>query len=73
MWTEGGPVSALNGFSGSGWIEGVNFLEWFKKFSLPATQHLFTGPGVVLFVDGDHSHPTIALTELGSKENIHLM
>ena len=30
-WTEGGPAGARYGVSMSGWMEGENFLDWFRS------------------------------------------
>ena len=73
VWTEGGPAGVLYGVSDSGWMEGANFLDWFKKLFLPAVQHLSSGPGMVLLVDGHHSHLTMTLIELAREKGIHLV
>ena len=31
---KGGPAGSMYSVSDSGWMEGSNFLEWFKKMSL---------------------------------------
>ena len=72
-WTEGGPAGTLFGVSNSGWMEGANFLDWFKKLFLSAVQHLSSKPGVVLFVDGHHSHLTLELIELARERGVHLV
>ena len=72
-WTTGGPAGTLFGVSDSGWMERANFLDWFKKLFLPAIQHLGSTPGVVLFVDGHHSHLSLDLLELAKKSGVHLV
>ena len=72
-WTEGGAAGTLFGVSNSGWMEGANFLDWFKKLFLSAVQHLSSKPGVVLFVDGHHSHLTLELIELARERGVHLV
>ena len=54
----------------SGWMERANFLHWLKKLFLPAMQHLTSTPGVVLFVDGHHSHLSM---ELAKEKGVHLV
>lgn len=72
-WTTGGPAGSLYGVSDSGWMERANFLDWFKKLFLPAIEHLATSPGVVLFVDGHHSHLSLELIELAKEKCVHLV
>ena len=54
-------------------MEGANFLNWFKKLFLPAIAHISTSPGVVLFVDGHHSHLSLELIELAKEKCVHLI
>lgn len=54
-------------------MERANFLAWFRKLFLPAIQHLSSEPGVVLFVDGHHSHMSIELLELAREKGVHLV
>ena len=47
----------------SGWMEGANFVEWFRNIFLPAVEDIrHTGP-IVLFLDGHQSHTTLGLVE----------
>ena len=72
-WMNGGPEGAVYSASESGWMEGSNFLSWFKKLFLPAVQDtLQTGP-VVLIFDGHHLHLTIELLETAKRVNVHLV
>jgi len=61
--TQGGPPGTRYSMSDSGWMEGANFIEWFRKIFLPAVEDMrHTGP-VVLFLDGHQSHTTLTLVE----------
>ena len=71
-WTRGGPAGAVYGMSGSGWMEGSNFLEWFKKLYFPAVSNLVRSGPVVLFVDGHHSHLTLELIQYARSKGVHL-
>lgn len=71
-WMAHGLAAALYGVSESGWMQGSNFLSWFKKLFIPAVSHLLkTGP-VVLFVDGHHSHITVDLIAYAREKGVHL-
>ena len=72
-WTTGGPPGALYGTSDSGWMESSNFLSWFEKMLLPAVDHLLSEGPVVLFVDGHHSHLSLALVRKARERGVHLM
>ena len=50
-WTKNGPAGALYGVSGSGWMEGANFKNWFEKLFVPAVSSLLSTGAVVLFVE----------------------
>lgn len=53
-------------------MEWGNFFEWFKKLFMPAVAPLIkTGP-VVLFVDGHHSHLSMALIQYAKQEGVHI-
>ena len=72
-WLAHGLAGALYGVSESGWMEGCNFLSWFKKQFVPAVRHLLkTGP-VVLFVDRHHSHITLELIQFAQDKGVHLI
>ena len=61
--TQGGPRDTRYSMSDSGWMEGANFVEWFRNVFLPAVEDIrHTGP-VVLFLDGHQSHTTLGLVE----------
>ena len=62
-WTKNGPAGALYGVSGSKWMEGANFKNWFEKLFVPAVSSLLSTGAVVLFVDGHHSHLTMELIQ----------
>ena len=71
-WLIGGLAGAAYGVSESGWMEGSNFLSWCKKIFVPAVSGLLdTGP-VVLFVDGHHSHVTVALIQHAREMGVHI-
>lgn len=50
--------------------DGWKGLIFWKKLFLSAVQHLFPEPGVVLFVDGHHSHMSI---ELAREKGVNLV
>lgn len=54
-------------------MERANFLSWFKKLFLPAVQHLSGDPGVILFVDGHHSHLSLELIQVAKVKCVHLV
>ena len=54
-------------------MEGSNFLLWFEKMLLPAVHHLLSEGPVVLFVDGHHSHLSLALVRKARERGVHLM
>ena len=71
-WTEGGAAGTCYGVSPSGWMEEVNYLQWFEQQFYPAVKHLLiTGP-VVLFFDGHFSHMSISLIKKARSLGIHL-
>ena len=50
--TQGGLRDTHYSMSDSEWMEGANFVEWFRNDFLPAVEDIrHTGP-VVLFLDG---------------------
>ena len=66
-----GPKGASFDTSPSGWMETVNFTNWFKKiFRLFADK--LEGPKIVFF-DGHGSHISIGLIESAKQGNIHLV
>ena len=69
-WMQGGPAGAMYSVSGSGWMEGANFLQWFTKMFIPAVSHCSP---VFLFFDGHHSHLTLDLLQLAHTNGIHLV
>ena len=70
--TEGGPQDTRYSMSDSGWMEGANFFEWFRKVFLPAVEGMRrTGP-VVLFLDSHQSHTTLGLVEEARDQGIVL-
>ena len=71
-WTEGRPAGARYGVSKSGWMEGDNFLDWFRSSFISAVQHLLESGPVVLFVDGHHSHLSLSLVKLEKETGVHL-
>ena len=72
QWMKGGPAGCRYGVSESGWMDGANFLSWFRKLFLPAVGHLTaTGP-VYLFFDGHHSHITLELICTAQEANVKL-
>ena len=50
--TEGGPQDPRYSMSDSGWMEGANFIEWFRKVFLPAVKDIRRSGPVVLFLEG---------------------
>ena len=70
--TQGGPRDTRYSMSDSGWMEGANFVEWFRNDFLPAVEDIrHTGP-VVLFLDGHQSHTTHGLVEEARDKGIVL-
>ena len=63
-WIQGGPAGCMFSVSDSGWMESMNFNQWFEKMFLPATKHLSKDFPIVLFFDGHHSHISLSLIEL---------
>ena len=72
-WKHGGPAGALYGVSSSGWMEGPNFISWFKKLFLKNVECLLSDGPVILFVDGHHSHIDLELIYTAKEHNVHLM
>lgn len=63
-WTRGGPAGAGYGVSVTGWMEGSNFYEWFRKMFLPPVAPLLrSGPASGRDVDGHHSHLSLELIQ----------
>ena len=72
QWMKGGPAGCRYGASESGWMDGANFLSWFKKLFLPAVGQLTaTGP-VYLFFDSHHSHISLELICTAQEANVKL-
>ncbi len=62
-WMQGGPAASLYSAPDSGWMESVNFIQWFQKMFLPAVKHLTVKHPVLLIFHGHHSHISLALLE----------
>ena len=71
-WTEGGAAGTCYGVSPSGWMEEVNYLQWFEQQFYPAVKHLLITGLVVLFFDGHFSHMSISLIKKARSLGIHL-
>ena len=71
-WTEGGPAGAHYGVSSSGWMEDINYLNWFDKQFYPAVRYLLESGPIILFFDGHFSHMSIALIKRARDLGIHL-
>ena len=61
-WTEDGPIGAKYTVSPSGWMESLQFTEWFKSIYTEGTKQL-EGPNI-LFVDGHGSHVSLEVIDL---------
>ena len=48
-WMVGGPAGAMFSVLNSGWMEGANFIQWFKQMILPAVPGLTVEKPVILF------------------------
>ena len=72
-WMVGGPAGAMFSVSDSGWMEGANFIQWFKQMFLPAVRGLTVEKPVILFFDGHHSHLTIELIKTARDNNVHMI
>ena len=53
-----GPDQAIYGTSANGWMDGVNFTNWFKKIFVPHCEKLGNDPKLLL-LDGHKSHITV--------------
>ena len=71
-WMQGGPAGCVYGASESGWMDGTNFLSWFRKLFLPAVGHLTSTGPVYLFFDGHYSHISLELIRTAQKSNVKL-
>ena len=71
-WTEGGPAGAHYRVSSSGWMEDINYLNWFDKQFYPAVRYLLESGPIILFFDGHFSHMSIALIKRARDLGIHL-
>ena len=71
-WMQGGPAGCVYGASESGWMDGTNFLSWFRKLFLPAVGHLTSTGPVYLFMDGHHSHVSLELIRTAKEANVKL-
>lgn len=65
--TEGGPRNTWYSMSDSGWMEGANFFEWFRKVFLPDVENIRHR-----FLDGHQSHTTLGLVEEAQDKGIVL-
>jgi hypothetical protein len=71
-WTEDGPPNAGYATSPSGWMEGPQFLEWFKMFvNHVRVERKLIGP-IILFFDGHASHTSLEIIDLAIEQNIRL-
>ena len=69
-WCADGPESAEYDTSESGWMEGAQFLKWFKNVFL---KHVDPIDGFkILFVDGHASHMSLELKQLAAENSVLL-
>lgn len=68
QWTKGGPPGARYQTSPSGWMESLQFFDWFKTMFVP---HVATQPGHKLLIyDGHNSHISLAVVNCALANNI---
>ena len=72
-WTSNGLAGACYGISESGWMDGINFLSWFKNQFIPAVRHLTASGPVFLIFDGHYSHISLDLIKTARASNIQLI
>ena len=70
-WTEDGPTGAKYTVSPSGWMESLQFTEWFKGIYIEGTDKL-EGPNV-LYVDGHSSHISLEVIDLAISNDTSLL
>ena len=69
-WAFEGPTGAAYDISDSGWMEGKNFVKWFKTIFL---QHVNKLEGYkLLYLDGHFSHISEELIKLARENNVIL-
>ena len=70
-WCNGGPEKTRYNCSDSGWMESVQFVEWFEKIFIPETKHL-DGNKLLIF-DGHSSHISSTVVTMAIENNIELL
>lgn len=69
-WCQNGPDDTVYNCSPSGWMESLQFANWFENVFIKHTAKL-DGPKLLIF-DGHNSHLTIPLIEMACANNIEL-
>lgn len=70
-WCQNGPKDSVYNCSPSGWMESLQFANWFENVFIKHTAKL-EGPKLLIF-DGHNSHLTTALIEMACVNNIELL
>jgi len=70
-WCSGGPESARYTCSPSGWMESLQFLEWFSKVFVESTKEL--DGGKLLIFDGHSSHHSEQVVSIAEAYNVELL
>ncbi|KAK3725586.1 hypothetical protein RRG08_043004 [Elysia crispata] len=71
-WTQGGPSGTAFTTSEKGWMEGSQFLDWFKTIFLKNTEHLSSKPRVLIF-NGHLSPISLPLVVEARSNNVSLL
>ena len=71
QWTFGGPTNAGYGCSPSGWMEGINFEEWFRAIFIKTVAK--EEKPVLLLFDGHNSHLTFSTVQAAIENQIILL
>ena len=69
----GGPAGAMFSVSDSEWMEGANFIQWFKQMFLLAVRGATVEKPVILFFNGHHLHLTIELIKTARDNNVYMI
>ena len=70
-WCSGGPESARCTCSPSGWMESLQFLEWFSKMFVESSKEL--DGGKLLIFDGHSSHLSEQVVSIAEANNVELL
>ena len=69
-YTQSGPVGSRYGVSNKGWMNEVNFLDWFQNLFLPS---LPEERPVLLILDGHESHVKYQFRELAVQHGVEVL